>query len=333
MSGLIRRLTNKIFKNFTRAGWERLPQELVDEILGYLLDDLDALKACSLTCKHLFGPTRPLIHQHLYLVSGPEYPKSRRSLFGRGKSKVDPRAFGRLIDADRLGLLRYTRHLTFKERSGILGPFHPSEVQKHLPHLRSITRLRRLTLDQVYVPPFFPVFEECFGMFVNTVRQLDVRGFYGTVPDLFYFICQFPLLEDLNIIAPSHDGAQPGNTVPAITQLPPFRGKLVLSNIWSGWYPGALAVLPGGLNFHALELYRCNPSQVFLGACSHTVTSVSYSWHTRNIQNFENCESNVSPRINCDVTFRSRSISAELRAKRGARKIRIHLPVVQSFAT
>ena len=253
-------------------------------------------------------------------------------MFGGGKA--DPRAFGRLIDADRLGLLRYTRHLTFKERSGFLGPFNPSQVQKHLPHFRSITRLRRLTLDRVSVPPFFPVFEECFGMFVNTLRQLDVRDLFETVPDLLYFICQFSLLEDLTIISPSHPGPQPGSAVPAITHSPPFRGKLVLSNTWSSSILGALVALPGGLNFHSLELHRCEPSQV-LAACSHAVTSVSYSWYLRDFhyESSENCESNIFSCTNCDVIVWDHSTRAGPRAQRGAGKIRIHPSVVQSLAT
>ena len=63
MPGGKQRRVDDISKQFTGAGWKHLLLELVDEILGYLLDDLDALRACSLTCKHLFGTTRPLIHQ------------------------------------------------------------------------------------------------------------------------------------------------------------------------------------------------------------------------------------------------------------------------------
>ena len=62
--GIWRRVDD-ISKQYTGAGWKNLPQELVDEILDYLLDDLKALKACSLTCKCLFGATRPLIHRRL----------------------------------------------------------------------------------------------------------------------------------------------------------------------------------------------------------------------------------------------------------------------------
>ena len=44
-----------------------LPQELVDHIMDMLYVDLQALKACSLTCKAMFSSTRHLIHQTLCL--------------------------------------------------------------------------------------------------------------------------------------------------------------------------------------------------------------------------------------------------------------------------
>ena len=40
----IQRGVDDLSKRFTGVGWKGLPQELVDEILSYLLDDLGALK-------------------------------------------------------------------------------------------------------------------------------------------------------------------------------------------------------------------------------------------------------------------------------------------------
>ena len=48
-----------------------LSQELVDHIINMLSDDLQALKACSLTCKGMFALTLYLIHRTLYLRNGP----------------------------------------------------------------------------------------------------------------------------------------------------------------------------------------------------------------------------------------------------------------------
>ena len=272
--GGIQQRVHNISEQFTGAGWKNLPQELVDEILDYLLDDLDALKACSITCKCLFGAARPLIHQRLVcLGSMPEHLKPKGTLFTR--LKRDPGAFERLTKAERSGLLRYTRHLIIKMEN---GPLHPREMQEYLPHLRSITKLYTLTLSTFPLHQFVPVFNEYFGTFTNTLRHLDIRIACGTELQLLYIICQFPLLEDLTIICPVETTAEPGLHVPAIVQSPPLRGTLVLTRTRSRELFEGLAAFPGGLNCRSLELFKCGDPQAVFTACGHTAKSVSYLW-------------------------------------------------------
>ena len=264
----------------------------MDEVLGYLLDDLGALRACSLACKRLFGAARPLIHRQLVcLDTRPNLPKRKRSLFSRRKR--DPGPFERLIDADRSGILRYTRQLTFKSKGGFLRPcFNPRDLQECLPHLQSITGLHSLTLDTFRVSSFIPVFDKHFGMFTNTLRHLDIRNTYGTTRELSYIICQFPLLEDLTIVCPvcpvGEHSTHPGHQIPAITQSPPLRGKLILAQaIWRELSED-LAAFPGGLNFRSLELSLSEHLEPIFAACGHTATSISYLWPHRDIDGESN---------------------------------------------
>ena len=283
--GGIQRRLDDISKQFTGAGWKNLPQELVDEIVRYLQDDPDALTACSLTCKSLFGATRPLIHQRLVCC------KPKGSLFTRLKG--DPGTFERLANAERSGLLHYTRHLTIKMEN---GPLHPREMQEYLPHLRSITNLYTLTLSTFPLHQFVPVFNEYFGTFTNTLRHLDIRIACGTELQLLYIICQFPLLEDLTITTCPATTiiAEPELNVPAITQSPPFRGKLVLVQAASRELSEGLAALPGGLNFRSLELSHCEHLEAVLAACSPTVTSLSYLWQCGALDGEPNASIHVS---------------------------------------
>ena len=283
-----------ISRQFAGAGWKNLPQELVDEILGYLLDDLRALKACSLTCRCLFSAARPLIHQRLVcLGSRPVHPKTKQSLFSRRKR--DPGAFEQLIDADRLDILHYIRHLTLKSKLVMYSPrFKPGDIQEYLPQLRSITKLQNLTLGTFYLSRFIPVFNEYFGTFTDTLRRLDIRDIGCAVSELLYIICQFPLLQDLVIVSPAITLAgHPEPQVPTITQSPPFRGKLVVALVHSRELSEGLAALPGGLNFRSLELSSCGRLESAFEACGHTVTSVSYLWQWGNIDR----ESNLSIRM------------------------------------
>ena len=289
IQGDIQRRNDNISKQFPDAGWKNLPQELVDEILRYLLDDLPSLKACSLTCKHLFGLTRPLIHQRLVCPgSRPGHPKPKVSLFGRHKK--DPGAFERLIDADRSGVLHYTRHLIFKpKRYGPDPYFKPNDLQEYLPHLRSVSNLHTLTIQSFYIPRFIPVFNEYFGTSTNTLRRLDMRGSFATGRQLLYILCQFPLLEDLTIVYPYWEPPtwEPPtwNPPPMITQIPPLRGKLVLVGEGSRELFEGLTAFPVKLNFRSLELFRCmGAAHVVLAACARTATSVSYFWHRQDDQ-------------------------------------------------
>lgn len=281
----IQHRVDDISKQFTGAGWKNLPQELIDEILGYLLDDLGALKACSLTCRHLFGATRPLIHRRFRLVLKPDWAihsKRKGLLFSRlwRRSKVPERS----VDVERLGLLRYALHLTLmmKDRA-----FDPADMQECLPHPRPITKLHTLTLDTFHAYLFVPVFDECLGIFANTLRHLDVREAYGTYQELLYIISQFPLLEDLTIVSPTQRVTQPEPPVPVITQSPPLRGNLVLAEAYSEELFEGLVAFPDGLHFRSLELFRCETYQAILAACSHTVASISYLWDVENSANSE----------------------------------------------
>ena len=274
--GDIRERVDDVSKQFSGAGWKRLPQELVDEILGCLRDDLGALKACSLTCKPLFAATRPLIHQRVCLASSLswiERPKPKGSLFTLRRG--DPEALRQLADADRSDLLHHIRHIIFKMED---ASFNPGNIHKYHPYLRSMTNLRSLTLKPFRAHQIIPISSECLDMFTNPVQQPNTRNVYVTDRQLLSIVPQFPLLEDLTIVSPTLAVGRPEHPFPATTQSPSLRGKLALVQANSKELFDGLAVLPGGLNCRSLELHRCKDPQAVLDACSHSVTSVSYSW-------------------------------------------------------
>ena len=139
----------------------------MDDILSYLLDDLSALKACSRTCKSLFGATRPILHQRVCLASSSVQagrPKAKGSLFSPRRGDFE--AFERLVDADRSGTLRYIQHLTFKMGNSFPTP---ENMLKHHLHFQSMTNLHSLTLMPLHL--FIPVFGERFDMFTDILRH------------------------------------------------------------------------------------------------------------------------------------------------------------------
>ena len=255
------------------------------------MDDLGALKACSLTCKFFFRATRPLIHQRLVCSDSRKVHAKLKWPFLSRRRKRDPGAFERLIDADRLGVLPYTRHLTLKPDHIYSYPFFdPSHLQEYLPHLQSITKLQTLSLTKFNIPSFIPGFNEYFGTFTNTLLHLDIRYSCGTARELSHIICQFPLLEDLTIVSPA--SGPTAHPLPAVTQSPPLRGKLALAQT-PRWLSEGLAAFPGGLNFRSLESRWCTHLEPIFTACSHTMTSILYSWQFGDTP----CESNSSIQV------------------------------------
>ena len=261
------------------SGWNRLPPELVDEILGYLSDDLPSLKTSSLTCKVMLCSARPLIRSWLYLTpTQNRKPKGRfiKSLLKRSKEGSD--GFDRLITADRQGLLQHTRHLVIKT-SGL--SLIPQSIQPYIPHLRSITKLRTLVIDGLDVSAFMPVFNDCLGMFTHSLRSLDIKHIWDSDRELLSFISRFPLLEDLSIRYCYALYFFLGPLPPMLRTSPPFRGRLNLSLIMdSQTLCEAMAQLPGGLHFTSLELKGCGKPGAILTACQLTLRSVTYTWTT-----------------------------------------------------
>ena len=206
------------------------------------------------------------------------YPKPKGPLLSRHKG--DPGFFERLIDADRSGVLHYTRHLVFRPDRLYSHPyFDPGDLRECLPHIRSITELHSLTLDTFDIPSLIPVFNQHFGTFASTLRHLDIRHAYATGWELSYIICQFSLLEDLTIVSlPGKRTGYIGNQVRVVARSPPLRGKLVLMQVASRELFDGLAAFPGGLNFNSLEVSYCEVPEPIFRACGRTATSISYLW-------------------------------------------------------
>lgn len=259
------------------SGWDSLPPELVDDILGYLSDDIPTLKACSLTCKVMVCSARPLIRNWLFLASTRNKrpsPRSLKSLLKRSKGRCD--IFERLGATHRQGLLRYTQHLVV--RMGCL-PHTPRPLQPYVPYLRTIENIRTLTVEALDIPAFMPVFDECFGTFAKSIRSLDIGHNWDSEDQLLWFISHFPSLEDLSIRSRYIVRSYPGASPPAPRTSPPFGGHLKLSNVMgSPTFCEALAKFRGGLNFTSLELIGCEEPAAIITACRFTLRTISYTW-------------------------------------------------------
>ena len=256
------------------GGFKRLPQETVDEILEYLVDDRRTLIACSLTSRGLLRSARRIIHRRLRLV-GPEY-KFQCEAANRAKLLM-------LSAAAELGLAQYTRELTIK----IGGEFTPKNLLPYLPQFQTFARLTSLTLHDFDPSPFLHSFERYFGHLAQQMRSLEFISTPGPQYNMMYFISQFPNLEDLGFDPfPAHNLNPYGKyNISAIRSSPTLGGTLQVTSTNAWWTRSLqpLARLPSGLRFRSIEFLHCTriDPNIIIQECTSTLQSLTHVVHTR----------------------------------------------------
>jgi hypothetical protein len=242
-----------------------LPQELIDHIMDMLRDDVQALKACSLTCRTMFVSTRRLIYHTLRLPP----QKYRR----------DPTAWLRVVSLmGERGLLQYARqvHIDWPPMSS------PEILLPHLHHFQSLDQVHTLTIEYCHVTSeWSSQYKTCFVHFYPTLTSLTLHRPSGDHRAILQFALQFPNLENLCLGSVEHEllGSL-GIAVPAIVdRSPPLRGHLRLEGAApSAQYPKDLAYgLPNGINFRSVELegFAGSCAQHILNGCGRTLEDLT----------------------------------------------------------
>ena len=246
-----------------------LPCEIVDEILEYLVEDLSALKACSLTCKVLLRSARRIIHRRLRIRGWVRScPLDEHEI--RAANLAD---FRPLLVAANCGLTCYTRQLTIS-----LGVnFHPKNLLPFLPQFQTLTRVTSLSLLYFHPTPFLPVFEQYFGHLAQQIQSLEFVGPRGSHHSLLYFISRFPNLDDLELDL-SNSYFPQGQDIPTILSSPTLRGALRIKDARADDLLRAFKRLPSGLRFRSIEFRRCtsiNPN-IVIQECASTIQHLTH---------------------------------------------------------
>ena len=263
--------------------WKGLPQEVVDHIVFMLRDDLKSLKACSLTCKAMFISTRCVIHRKICLTGKrnwclltiPEKQRyireTRRGVPVRVLSEISP-----------YGLLSYARHLYIH----LNRSFTPAGLEPFNDDFQRFDQIQELSIYRLHIPDFLETFDTYFTNFVPTLRSLHLDTPTGDTRDILDFICRFPHLHDLTLEVPSGDPYgwsmwRPA-PLPATKKMPPFRGRLKLSNIdeQRGHLLQQLTSLPGKRRFRFIYFrsYTSEAEQPIIDAFSGTLETISTTW-------------------------------------------------------
>lgn len=247
-----------------------LPQELIDRIMD-MLHDLEALKACALTCKAMFASTRHLIHQQVHLdlprKQRQERPHQKQGQRSIGNPETALRFMAYMGDYD--GLLRYARQVRIRTSD---LTFTPESLLPYLQKFQSLDRVHTLTILDYAAITWTTHFETCFHHFYPTLTTLTLQNAFGPYELLLQFALQFPNLENLSLEWLSTSNPP----VPVvINHSPPLRGHLRLAGNCAAihWPVELTRGLSGGPNFRSIELdtFFGIPSPDIFNMCAYTL--------------------------------------------------------------
>lgn len=258
-------------------GFMPLPQELVDQIVDLLRDDIQALKACSLTCKVMFASTRHLIHQTLSVASrlDEDFLTTQEKNSPNPWLNYEESGLRYLSSMAERGLLRYPRRVHIRRFSG----FVPSFLLPQLHNLQSLDQVHTLIIERCQIITWADHYKTCYVHLYTTLTTLWLSHPFGHYRFLLQFALQFPNLENLCLewfqklirrewVAP----------IP-VSSSPPLRGHLRLAgaNTAVDWPINIAHELPNGMNFRSVELeyFYGEKAQRLLDKCARTLEDLT----------------------------------------------------------
>lgn len=265
----------------------RLPYECVEIIIAHLARDLDALKACSLTCRSWHTITLPHLHHTLTLRR--EKPDFDRGKMARDKLKP-------LSGLHDLGLIPYITEVRVEQRvegwRRETSWFVPHAFSRRdLRYFSAFANVHTLRLQNLEIYRFIPRIQRYFKHFSPTLRSVALFEPRCTPRQLSYFLTFFPNLHDVEI--ERTDAHEANTTTPDVglvpLSIPKLQGRLALYDFcWAETWTHLIAWC-GGLRFRHMDLRGgSNNAPLLLGACAETletlrfnVTDVSAGKHLR----------------------------------------------------
>ena len=244
----------------------RLPVEILEMIILYLIYDTCSLLSCSLTCHSWYTIAVPHLHRTLNIQT--YYRYSRREFKW-------PRA---LQDMHNLGLLPLVKkfHIGGENFSkpGLFSPMRFNWCTLH--YFAALTNVQELAIDYLDIPSFIPRIQQYFGHFLPTVNSLVLREPRGSRRQIIYFIGVFKHLEDLKLIYDRVDSQDEPEGDPTLVPpfIPPLRGRLVVTHFTRVGILEDMIDLFGGIRFRHMSLFNVVGTRLLLDACAETLETL-----------------------------------------------------------
>ena len=239
----------------------RVPYEVVEMIIAHLAHHVDALKACSLTCRSWNIVAVPHIQHTLIL--------------GRG---VTPSGLKPLPMLHALGLMPLVKEIRVEQWGGVGTWFVPHALNLNaLRYFSAFANVHTLKIQNFEICRFIPGIERYFVHFSPTLRSVTLYDPCGTPRQLAHFLSLFPNLDDVEILRIC--ASAPSTTVPDAelvpVSAPKLQGRLTLYTFDSVEVWTHMITSCGGLRFRHLDLRgSANCVSTLLEACADTLETL-----------------------------------------------------------
>ena len=248
----------------------KLPQDVVEVIISYLIYNMPSLLACSLTCFSWYIAAVPHLHHALTT------DRDHIHHVGPGTKRKWP---GPLKRSYELGLLPLVKQFRIRlEREGHTI-FTPAWLDRRtLRYFSALTNLQELGIDYLDVSSFMPTIQQCFGHLSPTLRLLALKDPRGSCQQVLYLIGLFPNLQDLKLrgLYYRHEEEEEdmADAMLVPPSVPPLRGSLTLIYFGRKKLMKGMITLFGGLRFRHLDLFEVGYVQLLLDACTETLETL-----------------------------------------------------------
>jgi len=245
----------------------KLPQELVESIISYLVYDKSSLLACSMTCYSWYIASVSPLH---YSLATDDKPPAFRGAKGHPWP-------GPLRKSYELGLLPLVKRFQIRLQGSDRSAFTSDQLNSRtLRYFTALTNLQELGIDYLQIPSFMPNIQRYFGHFSPTLRLLALGEPSGSCRQILYFISLFPNLQDLKLQYrfPSDEQESPVDTTLVPLSTPPLRGRLILTCFTRENLVKEMIAFFGGLRFRNMDLFRVKCARLLLDACADTLETL-----------------------------------------------------------
>jgi len=260
----------------THESTPRLPYDVMEIIISYLIHDVEALRACSLAC-HSWNTIAVPHLQHILttLTLRRETPSFTDDNLNPPSARDMLRPLSKLHE---LGLIPLVKEIRIEQWGGAGSWFVPKTFSRSdLRYFSAFTNVHTLKFRGVEINRFIPGIEKYFKHFSPTLRSIALFNPYCTPRQLSHFLSLFSNLDDVEIWygrgCLSNTRISDAGLVSV--SAPKLRGRLALRDFrWVETWTDLITSC-GGLRFRHMDLREsttCTP--VLLEACAGTLETL-----------------------------------------------------------